>query len=209
MDVDTIVALATPPGIGGVAVVRLSGPSALSVARAVAPQASEPWPARAPRLVAMASSDGGVLDRGLATYFPAPASYTGEDVVEFSCHGGWLGPQLLVAACVAAGARQAEAGEFTRRAYLHGKLDLVQAEAVHDVIEARSGQARKAALHQLDHGLSSRITELRGGIVHAEALLSHHIDFPEEDDAPVGLDRVIEAVQAVEATRKESSALHR
>jgi tRNA modification GTPase len=135
--------------------------------------------------------DDSLIDRAVITYFAAPESYTGEDVVEFSCHGGWLIPQLVLHACLRGGARAAERGEFTRRAYLRGKLDLVQAEAVADLIEGRSRALHMAALGQLDRGLSSRISDLRERVVRLEALLAHHIDFPEEDDAPVPVEEIV------------------
>ena len=135
--------------------------------------------------------DESVIDRAVVTYFAAPESYTGEDVVEFSCHGGWLIPRLALDACLRAGARAAERGEFTRRAYLRGKLDLVQAEAVSDLIETRSRALHVAALGQLERGLSGRISELRERIVRLEALLVHHIDFPEEDDVPVPVGEIV------------------
>jgi tRNA modification GTPase len=138
----------------------------------------------------LSPDDGSVLDQALVTRFVGPDSYTGEDVVEISCHGGMLVPQLVLDACLAAGARAAEAGEFTRRAYLRGRMDLVQAEAVSDMIHARSRALHRAAVAQLDRGLSERIGALRAGVVHLEALLAHHIDFPEEDDAPVPLGRI-------------------
>jgi tRNA modification GTPase len=135
--------------------------------------------------------EGTVLDHALVTWFPGPASYTGEDVVELSCHGGRLVPELVVEACVRAGARRADPGEFTRRAYLHGKVDLVQAEAVADLIEARSRALHRAAVTQLDRGLSARIAALRASLLRLEALLVHHIDFPEEDEPPVPIERVL------------------
>jgi tRNA modification GTPase len=109
-----------------------------------------------------------------------------------SCHGGRLVPELIADACVRAGARRADPGEFTRRAYLHGKVDLVQAEAIADLIEARSRAAHRAALTQLDQGLSDRITALRAALVRVEALLVHHIDFPEEDEPPVPISRILD-----------------
>jgi tRNA modification GTPase len=114
-------------------------------------------------------------------------------MVEISCHGGWLVPRLILDACVAGGARLAEPGEFTRRAVLHGKMDLVQAEAVLDLIEGRSKAQHDAALFQVERGLSRRIAELRGQLVTLEAYLAHHIDFPEEDEAPVPVDGIVDA----------------
>lgn len=183
---DTIVALATAPGRGAVAVVRVSGPGAATIRVAVAPALGDDPPARVARLVSIVDpASGEEVDRALAIWFPGPASYTGEDVLEISGHGGMLAPTLVEAACVAAGARRAERGEFTRRALLAGKLDLIQAEAIADLVDARSRALHRAALRQLDGGLSRRITELRRGLVELEALLVHHLDFPEEDDAPV------------------------
>lgn len=140
---------------------------------------------------------GELLDRGLVTTFPAPESYTGEDMAELSCHGGWLTPVLVVDAAIAAGCRAAEPGEFTRRAYLNGKMDLVQAEAVLDLVEGRSRALRRAALVQLEKGLSHRVGALREELVHLEALLAHHIDFPEEDEPPVPAAFVAERAEGV------------
>lgn len=201
MDVDTIVALSTAPGVGAVAVVRVSGPEAFGVLERVAPELAEAdAPPRTATLARILSpDDGGVLDQALVTRFVGPDSYTGEDVVEISCHGGVLVPQLVLDACLSAGARAAEAGEFTRRAYLRGRMDLVQAEAVSDMIHARSRALHGAAVGQLDRGLSERIGALRARMVRLEALLAHHIDFPEEDDAPVPIERIrVEASELAE-----------
>ena len=198
LDVDTIAAVSTAPGLGAIAVVRVSGPEASSVALRLLP-GLEVMPD--PRYATLAEirdpDDESVIDRAVVTYFAAPESYTGEDVVEFSCHGGWLIPGLALDACLRAGARAAERGEFTRRAYLRGKLDLVQAEAVSDLIETRSRALHLAALGQLERGLSGRISELRERIVRLEALLVHHIDFPEEDDAPVPVHEIVAEAAAV------------
>jgi tRNA modification GTPase len=193
MEVDTIAAVSTAPGIGAVAMVRMSGPGAGSILRRLAPSLeSLPEPRRATLVELRDPEDGALIDRALATYFAAPASYTGEDVVELTSHGGRLIPELIAEACVHAGARRADPGEFTRRAYLHGKVDLVQAEAVADLIEARSRAAHRAALTQLEQGLSERITALRASLVRVEALLVHHIDFPEEDEPPVPISRILD-----------------
>ena len=199
MDVDTIGGRATPPGRGAVAVGRLSGPGALEVLGELTPDANGAPEARRVVLRSIVDpADGSVIDRALVTYFAGPASYTGEDVGEFSCHGGWITPRLVVDACVRCGAREAEAGEFTRRAHLRGKMDLVQAEAVADLIEARSGALRSAAVHQLERGLSERVSALRDRLLRVEALLAHHVDFPEEDDAPVPMEKVLEEADALE-----------
>lgn len=176
------------------ALVRLSGPDAVDILRRVAPglERHPPEPRRATLARFEDPDSGRPIDRGLATYFPAPGSYTGEDVVELSGHGGWLTPHLVLDACVSAGARAAEPGEFTRRAYLNGKLDLVQVEAIGDLIEGRSPALHGAAIGQLERGLSRRIAELREELVHLEALLVHHIDFPEEDDRPLEVEAIAE-----------------
>jgi tRNA modification GTPase len=133
----------------------------------------------------------------LAVCFPAPHSYTGDDVVELTTHGGLTTPAAAVAALVAAGARPAEPGEFTRRAVLNGKLDLLQAEATADLIDAGSPAQRRRALRQLDRGLSDRLGALRAEILELEALIAYDIDFPEEDEGPVSPERVDAAWTAV------------
>ena len=197
-EVDTIAAVATAPGLGAVAMVRLSGGRAFEILRALTPDRPEDIPSRSPCLVPVsAPKTGELLDRALVTTFPGPDSYTGEDVVEISSHGGWLVPALVLEACRAAGARMAEPGEFTRRAVLHGKMDLVQAEAVLDLVEGRSRALHDSALFQLERGLSQRIGVLRERLVTVEVLLVHHIDFPEEDEAPVPMERVLEEGRAL------------
>jgi len=195
--VDTIAALATAAGPGAIALVRMSGPDAFQILRGLTPDHDDPTP-RTASLRALTNGEGGdLLDRALVTAFPRPDSYTGEDMVEISCHGGWLVPRLILDACVARGGRLAEPGEFTRRAILHGKMDLVQAEAVLDLIEGRSKAQHDAALFQVERGLSRRIAELREQLVTLEAHLAHHIDFPEEDEAPVSVDRVVACAVAL------------
>ena len=197
--------MSTAPGVGAIAVVRLSGPRAWDVLAQLAPElGAPPEPGRAALLELRDPADGTPLDRAVVTLYRAPASYTGEDVVELSCHGGRLVPALVLEACRRAGARQADPGEFTRRAYLRGKLDLVQAEAVADLIEARSRALHRAALGQLERGLSTRVSALRASLVGLEAVLAHHIDFPEEDDAPV---RVPEIAERAGALGREIEAL--
>lgn len=195
---DTIAAVATAPGRGAVALVRVSGPDALAVLRRLAPALREAPPARTQKLVRLVHPETGeMLDRGLAAYFPAPASYTGEDTVELATHGGVLTPQLVLDAALAAGARAAEAGEFTRRAYLNGRLDLLQAEAVADLIDGRSRALHRAAVHQMERGLSRRVEVLREALVGAQALLVYGIDFPEEDEPPVPPARIRAAADEV------------
>ena len=186
---DPIVALATPPGRSAVAVVRLSGTGTLEVAARVVVE-FRPRPARRATLATFRDAAGEVIDRGLYTVFPGPESYTGEDIVEFSCHGGLLAPARLLSALQEAGARPAAPGEFTRRAVLNGKLDLVQAEAVGDLIDATAPAQARAALRQLEGGLSRRLADLRQAMVETEGLLAYDIDFPGEDDGPVAPARV-------------------
>jgi tRNA modification GTPase len=186
---DPIAALATPPGRSAVALVRLSGVGALGIAGCVVHDFRE-HPARYSHLATFHRSDGSVIDRGLYTVFPAPASYTGEDLVEFSTHGGVIASAALLAALYGAGARPAAPGEFTRRAVLNGKLDLIQAEAVGDLIDARAPTQARLALNHLDGALSRRLDALRHSLVGMEALLSYSIDFPEEDDGPLPVERV-------------------
>ncbi len=184
---DVIAALATAPGRGAVALLRVSGPRAAAVLREIAPElgADLPQP-RVQRLLSVRHpSSTELLDRALVTWFPAPGSYTGEDTVEIACHGGLLTPQLILDAVLAAGARPALAGEFTRRALLNGKLDLLQAEAILDLVDGRSRALHRSAIHQMDRGLSHRIDALRSAILQVEALVIYDIDFPEEDEPPV------------------------
>lgn len=200
---DLIAALATPPGRSALAVVRLSGLGAFDVGRRVLC-----WPddrlirARLVELATAYSSSGHPVDQLMVTFFQAPASYTGEDLVEFSCHGGLLVPAQLLGVLCEAGARLARPGEFTRRAVLNGKIDLLQAEAVGDLIDATTVAQGRGALRQLDGGLSRRLEVLRYNLTDLLALLSYDLDFPEEDDGPVeratvlgGLDAVVDAIR--------------
>ena len=151
MDVDTIAAISTGPGAGAIAMVRISGPASAEILLRLAPALEEmPAPRTASVVDLCEPEDGEVIDRAVATYYRTPESYTGEDVVEITCHGGVIAPRLVLGACLAAGARQAEAGEFTKRAYLRGKLDLIQAEAVSDLIDARSRAFHRAALRHME-----------------------------------------------------------
>jgi tRNA modification GTPase len=197
---DTIAALATPPGRAAVALIRISGPDALAVAaKVLRPFTGDP-PRVARRSRAVAPASGEVLDDVLYTVFRAPASYTGEDLVEIGTHGGWLAPAEVLGALLAAGARQAGRGEFTRRALTNGKLDLLQAEAIADLVEATAPAQRRAALHQLDRGLSLRVADLREQVLALEALISYEIDFPEEDSGPVSPERIERAIEELSAS---------
>lgn len=191
---DTIAAIATAPGRGGIAVLRASGPHVAEIVRALGLPGLPPRRATTARL--RHPADGRPLDRVVATFFPAPASYTGEDVLEIGCHGGHLVPQLVLDAICAAGARPAAPGEFARRAFLNGKLDLIQAEATLDLVDARSEALHQAALFQLEGGLSRRIQDLRERLIRLHALLGYEIDFPEEDEGPLPAERIQEEAAA-------------
>lgn len=211
---DTIAAVATAPGRGALAVVRLSGPATREIARRLG-VTGELIPRRATRVTLtepVAPPEGAArgnparpapptasrrLDEALATWFPAPHSPTGEDVLELSVHGGSYVSAVVLAALMTAGARPALAGEFTERAVRNGKLDLLQAEAVADVIEARSRATHRTALRQLSGTLSRRLEALRDALLEVEALIAYEIDFPEEDDGPPPRARVIAAADAV------------
>jgi tRNA modification GTPase len=193
---DPIAALATPPGRSALAVVRVSGTGAFDVAARVI-DGFRTIPARRATLARFHAADGEPIDRGLYLVFPAPHSYTGEDLVELSCHGGALAPARILAALHDAGARPAAPGEFTRRAVLHGKLDLIQAEAVGDLIDATAPAQARAAIGQLDGGLSRRVAELREALLELEGLLAYAIDFPEEDEGPVPAERIAAELRSV------------
>ncbi|MFN9204078.1 MAG: tRNA uridine-5-carboxymethylaminomethyl(34) synthesis GTPase MnmE [Gemmatimonas sp.] len=198
---DTIVATATAPGRGAVAVIRLSGARAKENARALGAfgglGGATPIPRRTSMVALVHPDSGEPLDAVLVTWFAAPRSYTGEDVVEIATHGGLVSPARVLAACQAAGARLALPGEFTRRAVGNGRLDLLQAEAVADLIDARTSAMHRQALAQLDGGLSRRLQALREEVIHLEALLAYDIDFPEEDDGPIAPARIADAAAAL------------
>ena len=209
---DTIAAIATPAGRGGIGVVRISGPLAADIARSLT-QTSLPAPRQA-RLSAFRDARGDVIDEGLVIYFPAPRSYTGEAVVELQGHGGPVVMQALLGACLDAGARLAEPGEFTRRAFLGGRLDLAQAEAVADLIDAASRSAARSALRSLRGEFSAAIDILSAQLVELRALTEAMLDFPEEevdalhrDDAAPRLERVRTALEGVFARSRQGSLL--
>ncbi len=182
----TIAAIATPPGLGALSIVRLSGPDARSVARRLLPsRARRRLEAGQIRFFSSFHDpiSGERIDEGLVHVFVAPESFTGEDVVELHGHGGRMAPERLLAAVLAAGAVAAGAGAFARRGLLNGKLDLLQAEAILDVIEARSEGFHRQAVYQLAGALSRRIAELRRTLLETLAILELQIDFPEEEVA--------------------------
>jgi len=173
-----IAAIATPAGRGGIGIVRVSGRDIRTLIEAVAGRALEP---RVASRVDFLDAAGATIDSGIAIYFPQPNSYTGEDVVEWHGHGGAAVMRLLLARCVELGARLAEPGEFTKRAFLNGKLDLVQAEAVADVIEAATATAVRAAARSLSGEFSRDVHALRDALIDLRAYTEATLDFPEED----------------------------
>ncbi len=178
---DTIAALATPVGTAAIAVVRLSGPATREIGRAIFGELALP---RVALHGDFRSVDGTVLDDVLATFFAAPNSYTGEDTLEISCHGNPFIAQKILRDLLQRGCRSAEAGEFTKRAFLSGRIDLSQAEAVMDLIHARSERALAAANQQLRGSLGRRMDELIKLLINALAMVEAYIDFPEEDLPP-------------------------
>jgi tRNA modification GTPase len=201
---DTIVAIGTAPGRSAISVVRLSGPGAEAIGR----QVIAPWPTRPRHLTRCMVRDprtGDAIDEGLVAVFPAPASYTGETVLEVHAHGGRYVPVAIEAAFAAAGARPALPGEFTERALLRGKLDLIQAEAIRELIDARTRAAHNAAVAALAGHLARQYANLRDAAIELEALLAFDIDFPEEDHGPLARERVTHAAEALR-TRLRAAA---
>jgi len=175
---EVIAAIATPPGRGGIGVVRVSGPRLVTMLRALVK--TNVAPRRATRADFL-SADGGVIDQGLVLYFPAPHSYTGEDVIELQGHGGPVVLRLLLKRCLELGARVAEPGEFTKRAFLNDKLDLAQAESVADLIDASTAEAARCAARSLQGEFSRRIDAMAQALIELRMLVEATLDFPEED----------------------------
>ncbi|MCQ3933843.1 MAG: tRNA uridine-5-carboxymethylaminomethyl(34) synthesis GTPase MnmE [Gammaproteobacteria bacterium] len=175
---DTIVARATPPGRGGIAVVRISGPAVRDLAGPLLGALPRP---RYATLCGFRGADGEALDLGLALYFPAPHSFTGEDVLELHAHGGVVLADMLVARVLALGARLARPGEFTERAFLNDKLDLTQAEAIADLIDADSQAAARAAQRSLRGDFSAAVLALNEEVTELRSWVEAAIDFPDED----------------------------
>jgi tRNA modification GTPase len=178
---DTIVALATPPGIGAIGVIRLSGPAALAIGdRLFLSKKLSEQPSHTLQ-VGLLTHQGRALDEVVVSLYKNPRSYTGEDVVEFSCHGSPYVLQEIIAACLSEGARLARPGEFTQRAFLKGKLDLTQAEAVADLIAAGTRASQRTALQGLKGGFSTELSHLREQLLQFSALLELELDFSQED----------------------------
>ncbi len=178
---DTIVALATPPGIGAIGVIRLSGPAAFSILDTLFPSKKISAQASHTLHVGLLKDGNTTLDEVVVSVFRNPRSYTGEDVVEISAHGSPFIQEQIVSACIKHGARLAKPGEFTQRAFLKGKLDLAQAEAVADLIASNSEASRQAALHTIKGGFSNELKQLRDQLLSFSALIELELDFSQED----------------------------
>ncbi|WP_137719549.1 tRNA uridine-5-carboxymethylaminomethyl(34) synthesis GTPase MnmE [Methylobacillus flagellatus] len=208
---DTIAAIATAAGAGGIGVVRVSGPASALVADAVLGDCPAP---RHAAYLGFKDADGSLIDRGIAIYYPGPNSYTGEDVLELQAHGGPALMQLLLARCLSLGARQAEPGEFTRRAYLNDKLDLAQAEAVADVINAATAEAARSAVRSLSGEFSQRVQVLLDSLIRLRLYVEACLDFPEEDidfitqgGVRAKLEEVSAALQQLHASARQGNLL--
>lgn len=212
---DTIVAISTPPGRGGIGVVRLSGPEALGVALQMM-QLDEGLEHARARFVRLVDDEGGLVDEAVVTAFLAPRSYTGEDLVEISAHGAPVVLEWLVRRALELGpVRVAEPGEFSRRAFLSGRMDLTQAEAVHDLIAAQTMAQARTAAQQMGGALSRRVAPIKAGLVYLIAMLEAGMDFAsgELDDVDTmppqriaaGLREVEEPLQALAATFRAAS----
>lgn len=210
----TIAAIATAPGVGGIAVLRVSGENALTIAGSVFSRPIQKLRSHTAYFGKFLNHKGEFLDEGLLLIMRAPKSYTGEDVVELHCHGGSLIAQHLLNALLLAGAKMATPGEFTRRAFLHGKLDLAQAEAVQSLISAKNTLALKASSHLLEGRLSEEIQSLQTTLIDVSATLEAWVDFPEEDLEPLALqdilfslNHVLQKIKALETTFEKGKLL--
>ncbi len=210
LDRDTIAAIATASGKGGIGIVRLSGAKALTIGEAIT---QKKLPPRTTVFSVFSDADG-AIDEGIALYFAAPASFTGEDVVELHGHGGAQVLSLLLQACVQHGARIARAGEFSERAFLNNKLDLVQAEAIADLIDAGSAQAARNAVHSLQGEFSRVVHALVEQLLHLRMYVEAALDFPEEEidfladkTVSVQLAAIVAAVENVLQAAKQGAVI--
>lgn len=199
MIADTIAAISTAVGEAAISVLRVSGPEALVIADKVfrSKKAASSLRPRFAHLGSIIDADGAILDHALLTLYRAPASYTGEDLIELHCHGGILVTQKVLGVLLHHGARQADAGEFTQRAFLNGKMDLTQAEAVMDLIHAHSTLAMRAANEQLEGAIGREAEAMRGDLIQVLAHVEAYIDFPDEDISPETGDALIARIDAM------------
>lgn len=195
---DTIVALATPQGLGAIGVIRLSGAAAISIANRLFPSKDlTAQPSHTIHVGWLKDEKGTDIDEVVISLFKNPRSYTGEDVVEISCHGSAYVQQQIIHACIAAGARMAGAGEFTQRAFLNGKLNLAQAEAVADIIASESEAGHRTALQQMKTGFANEMKSLREQLVNFASLVELELDFAEEDVEFANRDKFNELLQEI------------
>ncbi len=211
MSGETIAAIATPPGTGGVGIVRISGPDAAAICRRVAGSLPAPRQAGFRRF---RDAAGEVIDEGIVLYFPAPRSFTGEEVVELQGHGGPVVMDLLLQRVLACGARPARAGEFSERAFLNGRMDLAQAEAVADLIESETAAAARLAVRTLEGAFSQRVHELVERLIQLRLYVEAAIDFPEEEidflsDGKVSTDlqEIFDELEAVRSSARQGRLL--
>jgi len=195
---DTIVAIATPPGRGAISLLRLSGPLSREIAaRQLACNPSD-IPNRRPQLLRFRSSSGEIIDQVLLLFFAAPSSYTGEDILEISCHGGVYVSQAILQDCLDQGARLAEPGEFTMRAFLKGKMDLAQAEAVRDLVESRTRFQAQVALQQLEGELSRRLQPLKEALIDVISQMETSLEFVEDEVEPESREQLLAKLRKVD-----------
>lgn len=194
-DSDIIAAIATPPGQGGIGVVRLSGKNLIELTQVILGKLPKP---RHAQLCDFRDSENRIIDQGIALYFPAPHSYTGEDVLELQGHGGATILNLLLEQCLKAGARMAQPGEFTLRAYLNNKIDLVQAEGIADIIAASTAEAARCAIQSLRGHFSHRIDEMVNSLIAIRMLIEATLDFPEEEIDSIQIMQIRNDLQALQ-----------
>src|SRR5438105_4249959 len=203
---DTIAAISTPVGEGAIALIRMSGPEAIDISDKIFRGKNIPsrFESHVQHLGEIVTESGDLIDEVMISVHRAPASYTGEDLVEISCHGGTLVTAKVLEACLRAGSRGARPGEFTERAFLNGKMDLTQAEAVIDLIRARTDLALRSATEQLEGRLGEKISTIRSAIVDLLANIEASVDFPEEGISP---DNVATICDRLELLRNEIDKL--
>lgn len=196
-----IASLATPVGMGALSVIRMSGDGALDVlSRCTKAGVAKRMQARRATLADIRDASGSPIDQVLVTWFQAPGSYTGEEMIEISCHGGMLVTRRVLERLFACGAEPAEPGEFTKRAFLSGKMDLTQAEAVMDIISAGGDLALKAAREQLDGAIGGRVEDMKETLIHVLAHIEAYIDFPEEDISPDTTSQLVGKINSVQTS---------
>ncbi|MEI9934629.1 MAG: hypothetical protein WDM71_07185 [Ferruginibacter sp.] len=200
---DTIIALATPPGIGAIGVIRLSGNNVINIINELFPSKNLSEQSSHTLHVGFIKEDGKDIDEVVVSLFKNPKSYTGEDVIEISCHGSPYVQEQVLQACIRKGARLAKPGEFTQRAFINGKLDLTQAEAVADLISSNTAASQKTALHNIRGGFSDVLKNLRENIIQFSALIELELDFSQEDVEFADRKKFYQLIETAEQTTNE------